>query len=320
VTTTRAPSVAWELSAPESLVLRDGPSADRAQAIKLGLLELLTRNSLRLVDTTGRNWLGREQVEKLLVRGSQPLPDRGVLAPIAKAFLNTAEKRTADGKSGRAIKDVARTFATGQRTGGGKYVTEIILPELAARGLFVRQLDHVLGIFPRTRWFLTSEGERRKAALVDMLADGERELAGASSRDPRQAAAVLATAGAATLLMTSAYPEMAELSRRLRQDPGSGDGGGTIAAGGATYTDSPDETPSGPDFTTPQPSPTPTPTPEPEVDPGAFTFETTTFVDLDLSAFDGVDSAFDAVDSGVDAGGGDGGGGDGGGDGGGGGD
>lgn len=306
----------WDLTAPESLVLRDGPGVNRAQVIKLGLLELLARNSLRLVDAAGRSWLGRDRVEKILVRGTQPVPGSGALAPIAAAFHNTPEKRFPDGKMGRAIKDVARTFATDPRWRGTKYVREVLLPELAGRGLYVRQPDRVLGIFPRTRWFLTSEGERRRAELMEVLAGGERDLVGASSRDPRQAAALLAAAGAAALLMTSAYPELAELSRRHRQDPGSGDGG-TIVVGGGSQSDSADEAPSVPDPAFPQPSPTPTP--DPGADPGAFDFETTTF-DFDLSGFDGIDSAFDAVDSGVDAGGGDGGGGDGGGDGGGGGD
>ena len=305
----------WDLTAPESLVLRDGPGANRAQAIKLGLLELLTRNSLRLVDTAGRNWRGREQVEKILVRGTQPVPSTGALGPVAAAFHNTPEKPFPDGKVGRAIKDVARTFATDPRWRGNKYVREVILPELAGRGLYVRQPDHVLGIFPRTRWFLTSAGERRRAQLLEMLANGERDLVGASTRDPRQAAALLATAGAAALLMTPAYPELSELSRRHRQDAGSGDGG-TVVVGGGAGSDSADEAPSGPDPAFPQPSTTSTP--DPGADPGAFDFGTT--FDFDLSAFDGIDSAFDAVDSGVDAGGGDGGGGDGGGDGGGGGD
>lgn len=295
----------WDLTAPESLVLRDGPGANRAQAIKLGLLELLTRNSLRLVDTAGHNWRGREKVEKILVRGTQSVPMSGALAPIAAAFHNTPEKRFPDGKMGRAVKGVARTFATDPRWRGNKYVREVVLPELAGRGLYVRQPDHVLGIFPRTRWFLTSEGERRRAELLEMLANGERDLVGASNRDPRQAAALLGTAGAAALLMTSAYPDLAELSRRHRQDGASGDGG-TIVVGGSD-SGSHDEPPPGPD-----------PTPDPSADPGALDFGTT--FDFDLSAFDGIDSAFDAVDSGVDAGGGDGGGGDGGGDGGGGGD
>ena len=90
----------WDLTAPESLVLRDGPGANRAQAIKLGLLELLTRSSLRLVDAAGRNWRGRDQVEKILVRGTQPVPTSGALAPIAAAFHNTPEKRFPDGKVG----------------------------------------------------------------------------------------------------------------------------------------------------------------------------------------------------------------------------
>ena len=89
-----------------------------------------------------------------------------------------------------------------------------------------------------------------------MLTIGERDLAGASGRDPHQIATLLATAGAAALLMTSAYPELAELSRRLRQESASGDGG-TIAVGAVIYSDSPDEAPSGPDPTFPQPSPDP---------------------------------------------------------------
>ena len=310
MTTRESTEATWQLTAPESLVLRDGPGANRAQAIKLGLLELLTRSSLRLVDSAGRNWRGRERVEKILVRGTQPVPSSGALAPIAAAFHNTPEKRFPDGKLGRAIKDVARTFGTDPRWRGHKYVREVVLPELAGRGLYVRQPDHVLGIFPRTRWFLTSEGERRRAELLEMLANGERDLVGASNRDPRQAAALLGTAGAAALLMTSAYPDLAELSRRQRQDGASGDGG-AVVVGGGSGSDSHDEPPSGPD-------PTPDPTPDPSAEPGALDFGTT--FDFDLSAFDGIDSAFDAVDSGVDAGGGDGGGGDGGGDGGGGGD
>ena len=245
-------SQSWELAAPESLVLRDGPGAARMQAVKLGLLELLTRGSLRLVDIPGRDWRGRDRAEKVLVRGAQPLPDTGVLAPIARAFYNTAEKQFANGVSGRSIKEVARTFATSQRTRGGTYVSDIILPELAARGLFVRRLDHVLGIFPRTRWFRTSHGDRRRAELLTLLTDGERELSGRASRDPRDAATVLATAGAAALLMTAAYPKLADLSRRLRQEA-SGDGG-TVAAGGVIYSDSPDEAPSGPEPTFPEPS------------------------------------------------------------------
>ena len=202
-----------------------GRSASRAQAVKLGLLELLTRRSLRLVDVVSRDWRGRDRVEKILVRGTQPFPESGALKPIATAFYNTVEKPFAGGIAGRSIKDVARTFAMSRRTRANMYVSDIILPDLAARGLYARQLDHVLGIFPRTRWFLTSDGERRRAELLEMLANGERDLAGASRRDPHQSATVLATAGAAALLMTSAYPELAELSRRVRQEAASGDGG-----------------------------------------------------------------------------------------------
>ena len=304
----------WDLTAPESLVLRDGPRADRSQAVKLGLLELVTRHSLRLVDVPGRGWLGRPKVEKILARGTEPLPRRGALAPIATAFMLAPEKRYGDGTHGRSVKDLARAFASSQRTRGNRYVSAILLPELGARGLYSRQEDRLLGIVPRTRWFLTSEGERRRAELLELIATGERELGEASGRDPRQVAATLATAGAAALLLTSVYPELSDLSRRLR-DAGSSDGGAmaaTVVISGG------EETPSTPDSPL---EPSPSPTPDFDADPGAFdSLDASAFGALDLSAFGGVDSAFDAIDSGVDAGGGGGDGGGDGGDGGGGGD
>ena len=313
--TMASPGSGWDLTAPESLVLRDGPRADRSVAVKLGLLELVTRRSLRLVDIPDRGWFGRPKVEKVLARGTEPLPRTGALAPIATAFLLAPEKRHADGTAARSVKDLARAFASGKRTRGNRYISDILMPELGARGLYSRRDDRVLGLFPRTRWFLTSDGERRRRELIDLLASGEQQLGAAVGRDPRAVASTLATAGAATLLMTSMYPELSDLSRRLRQEFGPGDGGGiatTIGVGG----DADQGTPSAPDSTL---EPSHSPTPDFGDEPGAFdTFDSGAFGDLDLSAFDGVDSAFDAIDSGVDAGG-DGGSGDGG-DGGGGGD
>jgi hypothetical protein len=298
----------WDLTAPESLVLRDGPGADRAQAVKLGLLELVTRGSLRLVDVPGRNWLGRATVEKVLASGSRPLPREGSLAPIAQAFLRAPHRQYPNGTEGRSVKDLARAFATNPKTRGGRYVPDVVMPELGARGLYSRETSRMLGIFPRTRWFLTSEGERRQSQLLQLLTDGERELT-SGARDPHQVAMLLATTGAATLLMTSVYPELADVSRRLRQGDPTGDGG-TIATTTTFGTDgSTDPAP---------PDPLPTPTPDASPDPGAVDFDAGAFGSLDMAAFDGIDSAFDAIDSGVDAGsaegGGDGGDGGGGGD------
>ena len=42
----------WDLAAPESLVLRDGPQVKPADVVKLALLELITRRVLRRVKAT----------------------------------------------------------------------------------------------------------------------------------------------------------------------------------------------------------------------------------------------------------------------------
>ena len=297
----------WDLTAPESLVLRDGPKAARQQVVKLALLELVTRGSLRLVDVEGRSWIGRSRVEKILASGHRPLPNTGPLAPIATAFYNATPATLPDGTSGRRISSVAQAFATGARTGGNRYRDETILPGLAARALYRRERSRLLGLFQRTRWVLTPDGERRRAELSRLLAEGERELSTHLVRDPREVAAVLAGTGAAALLMTASYPELNLLSQRLRA-ANTGDGGVTWA-GSPVYTDSPDG--GAPN----EPSPSPTDSTEAmSTDAAAFEFGSLDIGGLDLSAFDGVDAAFGAIDSGVDAGGGgDGSGGDGGG-------
>ena len=297
----------WELTAPESLVLRDGPRADRAQIVKLGLLELVTRGSLRLVDVEGRNWLGRRRVEKVLASGHRPLPSTGPLAQIATALYNATPRSLPDGTSGRRISSVAQAFATGARTRGDRYRDETILPGLAARGLYRREDSRMFGLLQRTHWVLTPEGEARRAELNRLLAEGERELSTHLLRDPREVAAVLAGSGAAALLMTASYPELNALSQRLRA-ANTGDGGGTWA-GSPMYTDTPD------DAVPTEPSPSLTDSTDGwSTDTSGLDFGSMDAGDLDLSAFGGVDAAFGAIDSGVDSGGGgDGGGGDGGG-------
>jgi len=311
VTTIPESANEWDLTAPESLVLRDGPKADRVQVVKLGLLELVTRGSLRLVDVEERTLLGRSRVERILASGHRPLPSTGPLAQIATAFYNATPTSLPDGTSGRKISSVAKAFAASSRTAGNRYRDDTILPGLAARGLYRRERDRLFGLIQRTRWVLTPEGERRRAELNRLLTKGERELSMHLLRDPREVAAVLAGTGAAALLMTASYPELNALSQRLRA-ANTGDGGATFA-GSPMSTDSPDvPVPN-------EPSPFPSDSTDAwSTDTATLEFGSMDIGGLDLSGFDGVDAAFGAIDSGVDAGGGgDGGGGDGGGGGGG---
>ena len=77
----------WDLSAPESLVLRDGPQAKPADVIKLAVLELVTRRVLRLVEVESRDRRGTRSTEMMIVAGGRPAPLDGPLAPVANIAL-----------------------------------------------------------------------------------------------------------------------------------------------------------------------------------------------------------------------------------------
>ena len=53
------PATRWQLSAPESFVLRNGPNASGREAFKLGLMELVGRGVLAL-DNPGKDAMLRD--------------------------------------------------------------------------------------------------------------------------------------------------------------------------------------------------------------------------------------------------------------------
>jgi hypothetical protein len=286
----------WELSAPESLVLRDGPRADRTMALKLGLVELVARGSVRLVEVTAPGWLGRKRAEKVLVPGHRPMPERGALAPIAMAVLNTRQKHFDDGTFGRPIRAVARAMVTGKKTARSRYVRDAVLPALAGRRLYRREATRLLGLFPRTRWARTAEGERRQVELETLLDRVRQQLAtGGFAR--REAAVLLAVAGPAALLLTDAYPELGAVSEEFRRPEPAADGGSTADSTTATHDDSAVPSDHQPLFD----APLSLSASGWSGDPGAFDIGSISFDGLDFSGFDGIDAAFDAITSGFDA-------------------
>ena len=220
-TTTR-----WDLTAPESLVLRDGTRAKPGEVLKLAVLELVTRRVLRLVEVEGRSWRGRPTSETVIGAGARPAPVDGPLAPIAAIALEATAKTYPDGTVGLGIPAFTHAFRIKHGNSPGQYVERSVLPALEARGLFERRQGKWLGLFASTTWTRTPEGDRALARLDELTTTAERDAAEWSERDPVRLAGFLAAAGGAALLVPSAFPVFEAFSDRLRSD----DGGGAMVA------------------------------------------------------------------------------------------
>ena len=268
-------SAPWSLSAPESLVLRDGVAGQATPALKLAVLELVGRGVLR-IESEPRRWGRRTWV----AAGACPPPATGPLAGLARTCLQEA-----GGARGRLDKAVARHLRAHGRS-AERWLEDDVLPGLERRGLLARDERRTLGIFRRTTWRRNPAGDAAAADLEGRL-DGLRRDVRATT-DPRDALALVAAAGAAVLLADDAWPLVEDLRRRAVDGGGSGDTGGA----GAGDTDLDGLHPGGLDLD--------------GLDLGGLDLG-----GLDLGA---IGDSVDAVDAGVDAGGGgDGGGGDGGG-------
>jgi hypothetical protein len=273
----------WELPAPEAFMLLHGHGASGAGALKLALLELVAAKHLRVTEIKERGFLGTAKKTALLQEGERfgEFPPHRSLISVLSIF-KAAPRSNAGGNLGVTVKTLAEEARKQYKTLSG-YATAQVWPALVRRDLYREEEHRVLGIFPAIHWAITREGERLKADLERLTEMGKREFPGWIRRDPARAMRFLAVSGSAFYLMSPLFPHIGELRNQI-----GGDDGGTSASIIVATTAS-DEQPESEDLDT---------------------------LSADLAAFEGIDSAFSAIDSGVDSSGGDGGGdgGDGGGD------
>lgn len=347
------PASAWGPSAPESYLLLHFQRPEPKEALKLGILELIARRRLRLVEVVQRGLLGRTHKGSVLAQGASGAPLSAPLELLwgvfrsqqARTFLIwPGSPRPADQSaalSGEEVQGVevevyARAVIgeTGSLEG---YLSEWVRAALVERGWVQAQRYRMLRLFPATRWVLTPAGVAAQGDLLWRVEYGNRELGQLVDDDPPRALAFAGLAGAAVLLMDDARPHLQRLRQRLAAG-GQGDATGTGSLAGAagygaggTVGDAPAgfaageaardvgataDIPSGPQ-TIPDMGMA-------GIDAGpdlsGLDFSGLAFSGLDLGALGGLDAAVSAVDAGVDAGasgadggGGDGGGGDGGG-------
>lgn len=293
-TPTGWPTTAWELTAPESYVLLNGPSASGAEALKLAVLELVARGLLRIVEAEEAGPFGSQRRARVLVRtrGARP-PTTPVLASVWTLYTGIPPRTFGEGIEGVPVDELARE-AQSRYKPLRRFVERVIMSNLIERGLYTYEQYRIFWFFPASRLVLSPAGAAARADLEERLATARAQFGGLSTADPARALAFAGLSGAALLLAPALYPDLQRLGRQ--QPAGAADSGFVPVA--ATNADS-DEPPAGPDQ-----APAESEQIMPQLDltgfdptGGGFTF--------DLGALDSLDSTFSAIDLAVDSSGGD---------------
>ena len=282
----------WQLTAPESYVLRYAPvTRVGVEAFKLALQELVVRGALRVVPVRTPRRLG-------LSRGRRSLITEGhrfggcaepALVPILELYRNTRHRRlpaaAASGADAECEGILVEHFAkAGRKAFGGYrgYVDRHVAAALEQRGLF--HIQRHSGLSGRSLYSYTADGQRADNELEQWLQKGKRS----------PGRALLHGAGAAMLLLHQMDPQLRvverlfDARRRVAADSADPTVGFTVGVGPPGESDS-----------------------ELDAQPGDGTFA---FEQLDSVNLDSLDFAFAAIDLAIPGGGG--GGGDGGGSGG----
>jgi len=254
------------LSAAEAFVLLSLPRFNARLALKNGLMGLLAQGILRSEEEIRPGLVRSRRILHLRVAPDLPA-DLPPLTASLIGVVNAAAPR--DGVIGEVLKQAMRAY---RRTLVG-FVLDGVGPALVARGLAEMRHRRLLGLIPNDSFHPTAAGEAEKIRVQNALHEA-RAIPQYLDRDPAQAAALAAAAGAAILLVEELRPHYRQLAKAFEEPD-------------ASLSPFPVFTDSGPGG-----------------DGGAFHFGCIDFGTVDLGCFDSFDSGFDAAS---DGGGGDGG-------------
>ena len=199
----RLPAERWELTAPESVVLRYGPR-DRtpANAFKVALMELVARRALSLDGAwLRRRWAPGRRSAWLLGDGPRKAEvDASALVPLLALHTSLVDRRP---RFGVAIDD----RATALRGATLEQYTRAAARNGALRAYVERDVVGAL----RDRGLLSARGERTPAGdEADLRLDEWIQISGGRltnwSHDPTWLQSYLSGAGTAVFVATIAYP------------------------------------------------------------------------------------------------------------------
>ena len=162
------PDRPWELTAPESFVLRHGARCHAATTYKLAVKEVVARHGLRVRARPGR-WRGKALVP---APNFDALHEDALFAPVLTVFPEVRLRPVDQGTAGAPVGKFARTARARYSRRGetfARYRDEHVLPALEQKGL-VEPDPH------RQRWERTREGRAAEEELVDWVAIGRRRL------------------------------------------------------------------------------------------------------------------------------------------------
>jgi hypothetical protein len=202
------PSRRWELTAPESHLLRYGDDASGSTAFKLALMELVTRGALRLEAGWIRRWPGRGTRFAWLVADGHRMASatEPALAPVLGVFERASERRIFPAVSywdhavefeGVIVPDIAKAAS---RRGFSRFIKDDVAGALRARGL------------------LTDENRRTPAGAqaddeLERWLELSRQFPRWSQRDDGWGRVYLQRAGAAVLLTGGALPPLVSFAQ-----------------------------------------------------------------------------------------------------------
>ena len=193
-----------------------GLHATGAEAFKKGLLELIARGMLRLElrTRTRFRWFTREA--SVLLPGPKVAAIHAASLPlqaIHRLYLSTP----CLDPPGVQLKDLLR--------GSGRWTiktfgSHVVMPSLMERGLYQFVEGYRFRILP-ANWFEEAPpGAAARTELEGLMKTADHGCMASVSRDPQQALALLASLGAAILLMDPLLPELHRLSQLVHMDIG----------------------------------------------------------------------------------------------------
>jgi uncharacterized membrane protein YgcG len=208
----------WQLSAPESYVLLHGPGAKGVEAFKKGLLELVARAVLTIETRQRRRFFVLTTQTSFLLTGPKASSVDQAARPL-RSIWDLYTRTACFDPPGVRIQDLPGS-ARALRVPLRGYTYSAVLPALMERGLYRREDYSMMGLFPVTRYVETAAGTVARAELRSFMETAEREFGADAGPGSRQALALVGMLGPAILLMDPLLPDIARLSRVLRDGMG----------------------------------------------------------------------------------------------------
>lgn len=197
-----------DLSASGLLVLLN-PNVEAREALKVGFKELVAMGLVHLGKNSQRSRIGLQatQIHLWLEPGERPknLILRGLLGDLRSAARHGNE-------FAKMLQQLQREYGHAYT----KFKLKIVLPGLLRQGLLEPQQHKVMGLFNTIRYRHTAAGLAQKERLEHDMARAH-QISRLLKDDPTQVAALVASLGAAIILIPELRPYFGQINELMRK-------------------------------------------------------------------------------------------------------